>query len=87
VCAGVLAAACQLITNTPYSHIGLAVYLPNKWTQEPELYIVELTKNFNRFVSLLSPLSSLSLSLSVFVCVCACVRRAARQTWHCVPEC
>ncbi|ELR21133.1 domain found in dishevelled, egl10, and pleckstrin domain containing protein [Acanthamoeba castellanii str. Neff] len=46
---GVLAAACQLITNTPYSHIGLAVYLPNRWTQEPELYIVELTKNFNRF--------------------------------------
>jgi hypothetical protein len=51
-CTGLLAAASQLITNSPYSHIGIALRLPNKWTQEEELYIVELTKNYNRYCCL-----------------------------------
>eukprot|EP01087_Luapelamoeba_hula_P008534 TRINITY_DN2134_c0_g1_i4.p1 TRINITY_DN2134_c0_g1~~TRINITY_DN2134_c0_g1_i4.p1 ORF type:complete len:881 (-),score=144.54 TRINITY_DN2134_c0_g1_i4:21-2663(-) len=46
---GLLAALTQLATNAPYSHVGVIVKLPNKWTSEEELYVVELTKNHNGF--------------------------------------
>src|SRR5262245_868457 len=34
---GILGAVSQLMTNSPYSHVGLVVQLPNKWTTEDDL--------------------------------------------------
>jgi hypothetical protein len=37
-------------TNSPFSHVGLVAKLPNKWTETEELYVVELTRNIDRFL-------------------------------------
>lgn len=34
-------------TLSPFSSIGLVMTLPNKWTLEDELYVVEITRNVN----------------------------------------
>lgn len=42
---GIIAAASKLKNDTEYSHLGLVVQLPNKWTQEKELYVLEVGRN------------------------------------------
>lgn len=42
---GVIAAASKLLTNCEYSHLGMVLYIPNKWTQERELYVMEIGRN------------------------------------------
>jgi len=44
---GVVAAATKLITNSPFSHLGMIFRLPNKWTRKDELYVVEFTNNID----------------------------------------
>jgi len=42
---GLVPSIVKLTTGTPFVHVGLIVSLPNKWTQESELYVVEVTSN------------------------------------------
>ncbi|KAL6070955.1 Rho GTPase activating protein 39 [Balamuthia mandrillaris] len=46
---GILSALSQVLSGQPWSHLGLVCKLPNKWTNEENLYVVELTRNFNNF--------------------------------------
>ncbi|KAH3768078.1 protein transport protein SEC16B [Pelomyxa schiedti] len=48
--AGPVPTLAKMISGMPFSHVGLIVSLPNKWTREPELYLFELTRNTERFV-------------------------------------
>jgi len=46
---GVPSALSQLATNSPFTCVGLVLKLPNKWTQKEEFYILEVTRNTDRF--------------------------------------
>ena len=39
-----------MIANSEHSQVGLVVALPNKWTSEEELYLLELTFNLDNVV-------------------------------------
>ncbi len=40
----------RVIANSEHSHVGLVVALPNKWTSEEELFVLELTFNLDNVV-------------------------------------
>jgi hypothetical protein len=40
----------RVISNSEHSHVGLVVALPNKWTSEEELYVLELTFNLDNVI-------------------------------------
>lgn len=42
---GLVAAVSKLHSYCEISHLGLVVALPNKWTNEEELYVMEVTRN------------------------------------------
>lgn len=42
---GALATVTKVESNAPFSHVGIIVKLTSRWTQEPELYVVEVTRN------------------------------------------
>jgi len=46
---GLLSSYTKVSTNKPYTHFGIVVHLPNKWTLDDNLYLFELTFNFNNF--------------------------------------
>lgn len=46
---GPLGSLLKLKYNTAWSHCGIVVELPNKWTGEPQLYVLEYTRNVERF--------------------------------------
>ena len=48
---GLLPATTKVLTGCPYSHVGLVVELPNRWTKIPELYVVEIFRNPENFLS------------------------------------
>ena len=47
---GVIAAGVQLTTNSLFSHVGMVVELPNKYTEELELYLLEVGRNLDGFL-------------------------------------
>jgi len=42
---GIIAGTIKLVSNSDYSHVGMIVCLPNKWTEEEEHYILEIGRN------------------------------------------
>lgn len=42
---GIISTTTKLKNDCEYSHLGLVVKLPNKWTQERELYVLEVGRN------------------------------------------
>jgi len=42
---GALHSMNKLITNSPYSHVGMVFRLPNKWTRRDDLFVLEVAKN------------------------------------------
>ena len=51
---GVLPALTKVMTGCPYSHVGLVVEMPNRWTKLPELYVVELFRNPDNYLDVMS---------------------------------
>lgn len=47
---GFLHTLIKVTSNSPYSHLGIVVRLPNKYTKKEELYLVELTNNLEGFL-------------------------------------
>jgi hypothetical protein len=47
---GITASATKVVTNAPFSHTGVILRLPNRYTQEPELFVLESTRNIDGFV-------------------------------------
>eukprot|EP00007_Cunea_sp_BSH-02190019_P001506 CAMPEP_0174248860 /NCGR_PEP_ID=MMETSP0417-20130205/43290_1 /TAXON_ID=242541 /ORGANISM="Mayorella sp, Strain BSH-02190019" /LENGTH=600 /DNA_ID=CAMNT_0015328727 /DNA_START=92 /DNA_END=1894 /DNA_ORIENTATION=+ len=46
---GLLPALTKLTSNSDYSRVGIVLKLANKWTQEQELYVAEVTRNIDKF--------------------------------------
>mmetsp|Transcript_28591 Transcript_28591/g.79906 ORF Transcript_28591/g.79906 Transcript_28591/m.79906 type:complete len:818 (+) Transcript_28591:47-2500(+) len=42
---GLLPSLTKVMTGCPYSHCGVVVEMPNRWTKLPELYVVEVFRN------------------------------------------
>jgi phosphatidylinositol phospholipase C, delta len=42
---GALATLTKVESNAPFSHVGMIVRLTSRWTQETELYVIEVTRN------------------------------------------
>jgi hypothetical protein len=42
---GALHSMTKLITNSPYSHVGMIFRLPNKWTRRDDLFVLEVARN------------------------------------------
>ena len=47
---GIIATSLQLVSNSPFSHVGLIVEMPNKYTDEEELYLLEVGRNHGAFI-------------------------------------
>lgn len=47
---GLLPELTKAMTGCPYTHLGLIVEMPNKWTKVKELYVVELYRNPDGFL-------------------------------------
>lgn len=47
---GALHSMNKLITNSPYSHVGMVFRLPNKWTRRDDLFVLEVAKNAEGFL-------------------------------------
>jgi phosphatidylinositol phospholipase C delta len=47
---GILSSITKLVTNAPFSQVGLILKLPNKYTHQEELYLLEVTRNIDQFV-------------------------------------
>jgi predicted Ser/Thr protein kinase len=47
---GILSSITKLVTNAPFSQVGLILNLPNKYTKKEELYVLEVTRNIDKFV-------------------------------------
>jgi hypothetical protein len=45
---GVLATITKLELDEPFTHVGMILRLPHRWTQQDELYVVESTRNVDR---------------------------------------
>lgn len=59
---GVLPAAVQVLSNKPYSSVGMAVRLQNKYTFLEDVYVLEFTRNID---SLLDSYRDVPLSLTL----------------------
>lgn len=46
---GIIAGATKVVTDHPYSHVGMVVKIPNKWTEERELYVMEIGRNNGKY--------------------------------------
>ena len=42
---GIIGTSIKVVTDSPYSHVGLVLRIPNKWTEERELYVMEIGRN------------------------------------------
>jgi hypothetical protein len=46
---GLMPSLTKLTSNSDYSRVGIVLKLANKWTQEQELYVAEVTRNIDKF--------------------------------------
>ena len=64
---GTLPALTMMFSDAPISSVGILVRIPNKWTQEVELFVAEFTRNTERFVDAVSGSCGPGLRLFRFV--------------------
>jgi len=47
---GLISTVPRLLGNCNYSRAGMVIRLPNKYTEKIKLYVIEITRNFDKFV-------------------------------------
>lgn len=62
-CPGVSSTVIKLASLSNSSHLGLVVFLPNKWTEKEQPYVLELTRNVDGFVDAFRETASSGISL------------------------
>jgi len=47
---GVLSTITRLLGNSDFSRVGIVLKLPNKYTEKMKLYVLEITRNCDKFI-------------------------------------
>eukprot|EP01117_Protostelium_nocturnum_P005310 TRINITY_DN1932_c0_g1_i1.p1 TRINITY_DN1932_c0_g1~~TRINITY_DN1932_c0_g1_i1.p1 ORF type:complete len:740 (-),score=229.98 TRINITY_DN1932_c0_g1_i1:186-2405(-) len=63
---GFVSSYIKLASNSQFSHVGMILQLPNRWTRKIELYVVEVSRNIDQFLDAFKEVPLAKANLNIF---------------------